>query len=76
MTHSKRKKVCPKYILIPFNGWTGWCINEGGLISPEGKKYDPSSIALLEWKSAFYDRGLRSTKQLAELMDKPEVYDG
>lgn len=48
-----------KPVPIPYLKWEGWQITQTALISPEGKEYTPSSIQLLEWKAAFYDRGNR-----------------
>lgn len=47
-----------KPITLPYLVFENWIIDSKGLHNPDtGKTYTPSSIRLLEWKSAFYDRG-------------------
>ncbi len=50
-----RKKPVP----IPYMMFDGWTITPQGFVSPDGTVYTPGTIQLLEWKSAFYDRGKR-----------------
>lgn len=46
-------------LVIPYMQFEGWILSIHGLQSPQGILYTPGSIQLLEWKSRFYDRGLR-----------------